>query len=202
MPPARGVARRGEGVRRAPAPPLRSAPLPSAPAGSRRRQPRGAEAPAAPLSMAPEEVKGVGTRSPFPRQSGKRAGLAGVEGARRRWQGSFNLPGEGGGREKCACWRGRRGVGGRGCSPFVAEVSPPRFCPWFKKCSLGITPREPGSLSSPLTLSKTLWLQQYQQRAHSLRRAAGSPAPSEKLNADNPLASSSPLTREWWRLAN
>lgn len=79
--------------------------------------------------MAPEEVKGVGTRSPFPRQSGKRAGLAGVEGARRRWQGSFNLPGEGGGAGEMRLLAGAAGRGGERVFAFRRGGSPPQILP-------------------------------------------------------------------------
>lgn len=63
----------------------------------------------------------MGTRSRFPRQSGKGVGLAvrGCGGARRRWRGSFNLPG--GGRETR--------VLARGGSPRAPQVPSPPFPP-------------------------------------------------------------------------
>lgn len=65
----------------------------------------------------------MGARSRFPRQSGKGAGLAvrGCGGARRRWRGSFNLPGGGGG-EKRACERG-------GAAPRAPQVPSPPSAP-------------------------------------------------------------------------
>lgn len=143
MPPARGGARRAEGVRRAPEPRSRR----------RRLQTRGVEAAAAPaaLSMAPEEVTGDTRRAPRPPGREGRGRAEGVRGWR-RWSGGFNLPGGGGGRIA------RLTVGE--ASPRVPEVPPLRHksCPWFKNCSLGITVREPGLLSPPLTLLKTSWL--------------------------------------------
>lgn len=88
MPAARGEAQRGEGARRAPAPPLLS----------------GAEPPPAARSRGCGRTalhgsgggNGNGDSLPLPsavREGGRAGGCGGMEGAQRRWQGSFNLPG-------------------------------------------------------------------------------------------------------------
>lgn len=159
MPPARGVARRGEGVRRAR--PLRSAPLlcsslrsaadPPPLAGQSRGRGRTALHGSGGGNWSRDSLP----FSPAIREAGRAGGCGGVEGARRGWQGSFNLLGEG--REMRVLARGGWGVRG---VPLASSRFLPKSCSLFKNCSPGIAVPEPGSLSPPLTLSKTLWLQQ------------------------------------------